>query len=153
MTSAYGNGFATLTDSGEVLDTWFFEFDLGSAAAGATDAGTAEAGTQVLDLTDASTSAPDSFRPLANLVGTDEVRGTRRVAVTTTIADLDAPPADAHDAYLRLHLISGRKIQPHGCNLDGLFGLLSNVVWTNHGPALSPVSSPFAPVCRLSVAR
>ena len=107
MTSAYGNGFATLTDSGEVLDTWFFEFDLGSADAGATDAGAAEAGTQVLDLTDASTSAPDSFRPLANLVGTDEVRGTRRVAVTTTIADLDAPPADAYDAYLRLHLISG----------------------------------------------
>lgn len=138
MTSAYGNGFATLTDSGEVLDTWFFEFDLGSADAGATDAGAAEAGTQVLDLTDASTSAPDSFRPLANLVGTDEVRGTRRVAVTTTIADLDAPPADAYDAYLRLHLISGRKIQPHGCNLDGLFGLLSNVVWTNHGPCAVP---------------
>lgn len=133
MTSAYGNGFATLTDSGEVLDTWFFEFDLGSA-----DAGAAEAGTQALDLTDASTSAPDSFRPLANLAGADELRGTRRVAVTTTIADLDAAPADAYDAYLRLHLISGRKIQPHGCNLDGLFGLLSNVVWTNHGPCAVP---------------
>lgn len=133
MTSAYGNGFATLTDSGDVLDTWFFEFDLGSA-----DAGSTEAGTQALDLTDASTSAPDSFRPLANLAGADEVRGTRRVAVTTTIADLDAAPADAYDAYLRLHLISGRKIQPHGCNLDGLFGLLSNVVWTNHGPCAVP---------------
>lgn len=133
MTSAYGNGFATLTDSGDVLDTWFFEFDLGSA-----DTGTAEAGTQVLDLTDASASAPDSFRPLAKLAGADGVRGTRRVAVTTKIADLDTPPADAYDAYLRLHLISGRKIKPHGCNLDGLFGLLSNVVWTNHGPCAVP---------------
>ncbi|MGJ4109340.1 2,3,4,5-tetrahydropyridine-2,6-dicarboxylate N-succinyltransferase [Corynebacterium macclintockiae] len=133
MTAAYGNGFATLTDSGDVLDTWFFEFDLGTS-----DAAGDKAGTQVFDLDDATTSAPESFRPLANLAGTDEVRGTRRVAVTTTITDLDAPAEDAHDAYLRLHLISGRKIKPHGCNLDGLFGLLSNVVWTNHGPCAVP---------------
>ena len=51
---------------------------------------------------------------------------------------MDAPAEDAHDAYLRLHLISGRKIKPHGCNLDGLFGVLSNVVWTNHGPCAVP---------------
>ena len=133
MTAAYGNGFATLTDSGDVLDTWFFEFDLGTS-----DAAGDKAGTQVFDLDDATTSAPESFRPLANLAGTDEVRGTRRVAVTTTVTDLDAPAEDAHDAYLRLHLISGRKIKPHGCNLDGLFGLLSNVVWTNHGPCAVP---------------
>ncbi|MGJ4170061.1 2,3,4,5-tetrahydropyridine-2,6-dicarboxylate N-succinyltransferase [Corynebacterium macclintockiae] len=133
MTAAYGNGFATLTDSGDVLDTWFFEFNLGTS-----DAAGDKAGTQVFDLDDATTSAPESFRPLANLAGTDEVRGTRRVAVTTTVTDLDAPAEDAHDAYLRLHLISGRKIKPHGCNLDGLFGLLSNVVWTNHGPCAVP---------------
>ncbi|MGJ4093186.1 2,3,4,5-tetrahydropyridine-2,6-dicarboxylate N-succinyltransferase [Corynebacterium macclintockiae] len=133
MTAAYGNGFATLTDSGDVLDTWFFEFDLGTS-----DAAGDKAGTQVFDLDDATTSAPESFRPLANLAGTDEVRGTRRVAVTTTVTDLDAPAEDAHDAYLRLHLISGRKIKPHGCNLDGLFGVLSNVVWTNHGPCAVP---------------
>ncbi|MGJ4096125.1 2,3,4,5-tetrahydropyridine-2,6-dicarboxylate N-succinyltransferase [Corynebacterium macclintockiae] len=133
MTAAYGNGFATLTDSGDVLDTWFFEFDLGTS-----DAAGDKAGTQVFDLDDATTSAPESFRSLANLAGTDEVRGTRRVAVTTTVTDLDAPAEDAHDAYLRLHLISGRKIKPHGCNLDGLFGLLSNVVWTNHGPCAVP---------------
>src|SRR5205823_11791503 len=44
------------------------------------------------------------------------------------------PPVDAHDVYLRLHLLSGRLVRPHGLNLDGLFGLLANVVWTNHGP-------------------
>lgn len=136
MTAAYGYGFATLTDSGDVLDTWFFEFDLGNANAEAEAVATA--GTQLLDLDDATSSAPEVFRPLAQLAGTDEIRGTRRVAVTTTITDLDAPAVDAHDVYLRLHLISGRKIQPHGCNLDGLFGLLSNVVWTNHGPCAVP---------------
>jgi len=57
----------------------------------------------------------------------------RRVVVTF-IGDLAAPPVDAYDVYLRLHLLSHRKVQPHGLNLDGAFGLLNNVVWTNLGP-------------------
>ena len=43
-------------------------------------------------------------------------------------------PVDASDVYLRLHLLSHRLIAPHGCNLDGIFGLLANVVWTTAGP-------------------
>ena len=43
-------------------------------------------------------------------------------------------PVDAHDVYLRLHLLSYRKVAPHGLNLDGQFGLLANVVWTTLGP-------------------
>jgi 2,3,4,5-tetrahydropyridine-2-carboxylate N-succinyltransferase len=54
--------------------------------------------------------------------------------VVTFVERLDDPPVDAHDAYLRLHLLSHRLIRPHGANLDGLFGLLSNVVWTSVGP-------------------
>ena len=61
--------------------------------------------------------------------------GTRREVVVTFIEDLDAPPVDAHDAYLRLHLLSHRLKTPHSINLDGLFSTLSNVAWTNHGPA------------------
>jgi len=48
---------------------------------------------------------------------------------TTTMA-----PEDVSDAYLRLHLLSHRKVQPHGVNLDGIFGMLPNNVWTNQGP-------------------
>jgi 2,3,4,5-tetrahydropyridine-2-carboxylate N-succinyltransferase len=48
--------------------------------------------------------------------------------------DLDVPPADAADAYLRLHLLSHRLVPPHGVNLDGLFGVLPNVAWTSLGP-------------------
>ena len=58
----------------------------------------------------------------------------RTTVVRTTIASLAAPPADAHDVYLRLHLLSHRLVRPHEVNLDGIFGLLANVVWTNHGP-------------------
>lgn len=57
----------------------------------------------------------------------------RRVVVTF-IADLSDPPVDAHDVYLRLHLLSTRQVVPHGVNLDGIFALLANVVWTNLGP-------------------
>jgi 2,3,4,5-tetrahydropyridine-2-carboxylate N-succinyltransferase len=57
----------------------------------------------------------------------------RRVVVTF-IADLSQKPLDVHDAYLRLHLLSTRKVKPHGLSLEGVFGLLSNVVWTNVGP-------------------
>ena len=38
------------------------------------------------------------------------------------------------DAYLRLHLLSHRLVRPHGLNLDGIFGVLPNVVWTSAGP-------------------
>lgn len=60
--------------------------------------------------------------------------GTHKRVVVTFIGSLDAPPVDIHDVYLRLHILSHRKVQPHGLNLDGVFGLLPNVVWSNMGP-------------------
>jgi 2,3,4,5-tetrahydropyridine-2-carboxylate N-succinyltransferase len=41
--------------------------------------------------------------------------------------------------YLRLHLLSHRLVAPRSINLDGVYGLLPNVVWTNFGPC--PVAS------------
>jgi 2,3,4,5-tetrahydropyridine-2-carboxylate N-succinyltransferase len=60
---------------------------------------------------------------------------TRRVAVVTVLPDLTAAPTDAHDVYLRLHLLSSRRARPHQLSLDGIFGHLNTVVWTDHGPA------------------
>ncbi|MBN8526532.1 MAG: 2,3,4,5-tetrahydropyridine-2,6-dicarboxylate N-succinyltransferase, partial [Planctomycetes bacterium] len=57
-----------------------------------------------------------------------------RAIVLVKIADLADKPRDAHDVYLRLQLLSHRKVKPHGQNLDGIFGLLSNVAWTTQGP-------------------
>ena len=50
--------------------------------------------------------------------------------------DHDAAPADVSDGYLRLHLLSRREVAPHGLNLDGIFGVLTNVAWTTEGPVL-----------------
>src|SRR5918998_951645 len=71
----------------------------------------------------------------------DEVRGVTSVRVHTSIPSRPDPPADAYDAYLRLHLLSHRLIRPHDANLDDLFGVLSNVAWTSHGP-VDPAAVP-----------
>ncbi|GAA2800833.1 2,3,4,5-tetrahydropyridine-2,6-dicarboxylate N-succinyltransferase [Crossiella cryophila] len=126
VTGAYGVGLATIAADGTVLDTWFPEPRLGEAG---------EGGTQRLSAADAATAlGPD----VAALLGPDAARGVEVVAVRTAIAALTDKPVDAHDVYLRLHLLSGRLVQPHGQNLDGMFGLLANVVWTNHGPCPVP---------------
>jgi 2,3,4,5-tetrahydropyridine-2-carboxylate N-succinyltransferase len=58
----------------------------------------------------------------------------RGETVTTTIDDVMAPPVDAADAYLRLHLLSRCAVKPHEVSVEGVFGLLTNVAWTSAGP-------------------
>ena len=62
--------------------------------------------------------------------GTDK---PQRVVVTF-LQDLQDDITSVYDAYLRLHLLSHRKVKPHGIKLDGAFGVLNNVVWTEQGP-------------------
>ncbi len=104
---AHGHGIATLAGS-TVLDVWFPAPALG-----------------------ALTGSPDAS--LLALATPDADRGVTREVVSIAI-DLTTPPADAKDAYLRLHLLSHRLVKPHGQSLDGIFGLLANVVWTSVGP-------------------
>ncbi|MCK0519511.1 2,3,4,5-tetrahydropyridine-2,6-dicarboxylate N-succinyltransferase [Williamsia sp. DF01-3] len=120
MTNASGAsaiGIATITDDGAVLDTWYPSPELTEVT---------ESGTDLLE-------GDDVPAHLSSLVGSDTDRGVRTVAVRTSIVLAD-PPSDAHDAYLRLHLLSHRLVVPRGANMDGIFGKLSNVVWTNFGP-------------------
>jgi 2,3,4,5-tetrahydropyridine-2-carboxylate N-succinyltransferase len=109
---AAGIGLATVAADGTVLDTWY------PAPVLATDAA----------------DVPE----LEKLAGDDADRGVRTTVVRTRIASLAVPPADAYDVYLRLHLLSHRLVRPHDVNVDGVFGLLANVVWTNHGPCPVP---------------
>lgn len=64
----------------------------------------------------------------------DEIREVHVRVVRTVINDLATPPVDAADAYLRLHLLSHRLVEPRSINLDGIFGLLPLVAWTSLGP-------------------
>jgi len=106
---ASGTGLATVTADGTVLDTWYPAPALGP-------------------------DAPDLMSVLEPLAGADGARDVSTVVVRTTVESLADPPVDAYDVYLRLHLLSHRLVAPHEVNLDGQFGLLANVAWTNHGP-------------------
>ena len=64
----------------------------------------------------------------------DPVRGVQLRRQLCVTADLDLPPADTADAYLRLHLLSHRLAHPNSMNLDGIFAVLPNVCWTSLGP-------------------
>jgi len=105
--AAHGHGIATLSGS-TVLDVWFPAPALGALAGN-----------------------PAEF--LLDAVGSDDVRKVKRELVSLEI-DITQPPRDAVDSYLRLHLLSHRLVKPHGLSLDGIFGLLTNVVWTSAGP-------------------
>lgn len=107
--SAWGWGLATIHETGQMLDVWFPDPRLGQLEVG---------------------DAPES---LVTAAGTDPVRDVRAEPVLVSI-DLDAPPANVADAYLRLHLLSSRLCRPRTINVDGIFGVLPNVVWTSAGP-------------------
>jgi len=111
MRKASGRGIATVTANGEVLDVWYFQVSGDGVEAGR-------------DL------APET---LADLSEPDPIREVKRELIIREI-DLDSSPIDTADVYLRLHLLSYRVVKPHGLNLDGIFGLLPNVVWTSAGP-------------------
>jgi 2,3,4,5-tetrahydropyridine-2-carboxylate N-succinyltransferase len=120
---ARGSGLATRTPEGRVLDAWFLRPALHDAPG--------ETGTDDLDRGAAEAALGAD---IGGAVGRDELRDVEVVAITTTIADLSLPPVDTHDAYLRLHLLSHRLVQPNTISLDGIFGLLQNVAWTQRGP-------------------
>jgi 2,3,4,5-tetrahydropyridine-2-carboxylate N-succinyltransferase len=132
-TGAWGLGLATISEAdGRTLDVFYPAPALGVDADAARAAGhPGGTGTSAVSFARATTSGGGA---LAASIGTDPGRGTRTIAVATVIEDLAAAPVDAHDAYLRLHLLSHRLVRPHGLSLDGVFGLLSNVVWTSEGP-------------------
>ncbi len=109
-TTAWGIGLATVTDDDSVLDAWYPTPALGPRPA------------------DAEVPAA-----LAGLARPYPERRVRTEVVGVEI-DLEEPPADPADAYLRLHLLSHRLVRPHGLNIDGIFGTLTNVVWTSRGP-------------------
>ncbi|MGY1528614.1 2,3,4,5-tetrahydropyridine-2,6-dicarboxylate N-succinyltransferase [Streptomyces sp. MN3] len=122
-TGAVAAGLATVAADGTVLDTWFPAPELAAEPGpSGTERLSAEQAAKLLG--DGATAA----------VGPDPRRGVEVVAVRTVISSLDAKPVDAHDVYLRLHLLSHRLVKPHDQNLDGIFAHLANVAWTSLGP-------------------
>lgn len=115
MGMASGIGLANITAQGTVLDVWFPQPTLSELA---------------------SSDASNVRAELAKLQGADSDRDVQRKIIEIEI-DTTKAPASTADVYLRLHLLSHRLVKPHGQSLEGIFGLLPNVVWTSYGPCLN----------------
>ena len=120
---AAGVGFATIADGERVLDAWFLQPRLTDAS------GRSE--TKRMTERDIVNSLGASVSGYARR---DEIRRVEIVPIQTLIGSLASTPSDVYDAYLRLHLLSHRLVKPNTVNLDGIFGVLLNVVWTTLGP-------------------
>jgi len=123
LRGARGEGFATMTADGRVLDSWFLQPELIAQAS--------KAATVRLTNDEIVKSLGASADGYARH---DDIRNVEIVPIRTEIGSLASAPTDVHDAYLRLHLLSHRLVQPNCQNLDGIFGLLPNVAWTTSGP-------------------
>ena len=108
--TAWGWGLRTVHSSGQVLDTWYPEPKIGEP----------EPGVQ----------PPVALR--AHRVHSEARQTTTEIV--RTVIEVDAPPVTTEDAYLRLHLLSHRLRKPRTVNVDGIFSVLPNVVWTTSGP-------------------
>jgi 2,3,4,5-tetrahydropyridine-2-carboxylate N-succinyltransferase len=117
---AWGAGLTTLDGRGNTLDAWFRWFGWG------------EYGSDEM-----ANEFPDLDEQLGMRDESDELRNVTIRPIRLTI-DVDAAAESTADAYLRLHLLSGRLAPPRTLNLDGLFGKLTNVAWTNLGPVAVP---------------
>jgi 2,3,4,5-tetrahydropyridine-2-carboxylate N-succinyltransferase len=104
---AWGVGLATIAADGTTLDTFYRHLGLGKEVPTGT--------------------------PTENQSTTDERRGVA-IVPTSVVIDTQTAPTSASDVYLRLHLLSHRLVEPRTINLDGAFGLLTNVAWTSIGP-------------------
>jgi 2,3,4,5-tetrahydropyridine-2-carboxylate N-succinyltransferase len=113
--TAWGAGFTTEATDGTTLDAWYRWLGWG------------EYGMDAPEEVDTALAGGDRVDPVRRVV-------VRPIRITI---DVDAAPTSAADVFLRLHLLSHRLTPPRSISLDGVFGLLATVAWTDLGPVLA----------------
>lgn len=109
----WGVGLATTAEDGTVLDAWYPSPEIGHIPLGFDPA-----------------MPPDELERLA----VPDARRAVSIDIVAVEIDVEAAPTSTADAYLRLHALSHRLFAPNEINLDGIFGHLPTVAWTNAGP-------------------
>ncbi len=141
MTDLYalGLGVGTQNAKAEWLEVFYPQPLLKPSAAVAkaiADALDYQGGNQALPLTSDKLAALQSALEAAGdseqAAIVKSLQASQRPLVATLLSE-DAAPSSVPEGYLKLHLISHRLVKPHGTVLDGLFGTLPNVAWTNQG--------------------
>ncbi len=141
MTTLFSAGFGvgTQNQKGEWLEVFYATPVINPSAAFAaavTEALGYAGGNVTIDLNDTNldklANALEAQGETAQAAIAKSLRGSKQPRVATVLAE-DAAPASVPEGYLKLQLISHRLAKPHTIKLDGLFGALPNVAWTNHG--------------------
>ena len=130
---AFGLGVGTHNSTGDWLEVFFPHPVLApsqelSAAMAGFNTGEALSKTQIQELHAALIEAGETAQAenAALMLDSD-------APVVAVLLAEDTGPGNVPQAYLKLHLLSHRLVKPHGTNLDGMFGVLPNVAWTNEG--------------------
>ncbi len=139
MSFAFGIGIGSQNNQGEWLEVFYQQpimtpdRDLIDVVEAALDY---QGGNKAINVTaEQLTRLADSLRQIGQ---TDQAKlaeqaaGSKRPVVVTVLAT-DDTASSTPEVYLKLHLISHRMKKPHGVKLDGIFGLLPNLAWTNEG--------------------
>ncbi|HFC9207952.1 2,3,4,5-tetrahydropyridine-2,6-dicarboxylate N-succinyltransferase [Vibrio cholerae] len=137
---ALGLATATKNRDGKIIEAFFPTPILAPSdalvAALAPIAGYQE-GNQALEITAAQSAQLAAVfaahQQAASAAFADKAANAKQPLVLVILASDDKPQSVA-EGYLKLQLISHRLVKPHGTVLDGIFGLLHNIAWTNEGP-------------------
>ncbi|MAV74820.1 MAG: 2,3,4,5-tetrahydropyridine-2,6-dicarboxylate N-succinyltransferase [Halieaceae bacterium MED-G27] len=128
---AFGLGIAETNNQNNIIDVFFPDpmVDLGADAASALNGVSGIVNSaELADIAENARQAGlDGVSALASRLSDSD-----KSIVAVNLQDNEAPGSVA-EAYLKLHLLSHRRVRPHGTNLDGIFQLLPNVAWTSEG--------------------
>ncbi|HEV8078709.1 MAG TPA: 2,3,4,5-tetrahydropyridine-2,6-dicarboxylate N-succinyltransferase [Marinobacter sp.] len=139
MSFAFGIGIGTQNSQGEWLEV-FYQLPLMTP-----DKALLDVVCSVLDVQGGNQAISANAKQLGQLssslhqIGqTEQATLAQKAAssarpVVVTLLETDDTASSTPEVYLKLQLISHRLAKPHSLKLDGIFGLLPNLAWTNEG--------------------
>jgi 2,3,4,5-tetrahydropyridine-2-carboxylate N-succinyltransferase len=134
-----GLGVGTQNAKGEWLEVFYANPVLNPSpelASAITSNVNYQQGNQAVSLeTDQLANLESALRSAGEPAQADIVKAfkTSNRPLVATILATDDNPTSVPEGYLKLQLLSHRLVKPHNINLNGLFGVLPNVAWTNKG--------------------
>ena len=138
MSTAFAIGVGTKNSQGDWLEVFYqqplFQPSADIIAAAKETLGYS-GGNQIIEADggelNALSIALESTNPAQSALAAACIESKKPVVIT--ILESDEQSTSTPEVYLKLHLLSHRLVKPHGINLNGMFGLLPNVAWTNQG--------------------
>jgi 2,3,4,5-tetrahydropyridine-2-carboxylate N-succinyltransferase len=137
---AFAFGIATKNSQGDIIEVYYPDPLINP------DRNYADAVLKVIEYTEYTNGFTElNSEIVAELAAALEVAGftaqsqiveqlnTGSLTVIACMLFTNSKPVSVPEAYLKLHLLSHRHAKPHELNIEGIFGVLPNLAWTNQG--------------------